>query len=320
MDKEWIREKVEEKIEVIYGLKNPTMDEVEEMVNANFSENPTLQFPGFRRQHPLFGCYQGSFLINEHYKGFFSTLEIMELEKEFIIVDGFSADAHYRAKVKFKESGSTFDFEFIALVDLDMKGLVKDIKLYFDTANFLDAFKTPNSEFMDVREGIAHPPFDPNSDIQGGQLMSNFYNLFYEIYTNQRPWDDFWPVISDNFEVVFKSKVGVLPYAGRHVGKDGFKQWFENLFSIWSLESFNFTKIYAEGNTSDAMMHELHRYKNPDGTTRYLDVYIVQSWRYEEGNKLNMFKSFHDSAWLLETLFVTDTYKAHYGYPKDYAK
>ncbi len=97
-----------------------------------------------------------------------------------------------------------------------------------------------------------------------------------------------------------------------------FKQWLKDLFSIWSLNSFNFTNIYAEGNAADYAMHELHYYANPDGSKRYLDVYIVQSVMVDENGKLSLFKSYNDSAWLDETFFASEIYKGHYGYPRDY--
>lgn len=320
MNKEWIRETVEKDIGAIYGLKNPDDAAVEKMVDTLFSQCPTLQFPGFRELNPLFGCYQGNFFIKEHYKAFFKTVEVLNLEKQYIIVDGFNADAHYKMELKFKESGSIYDFELAFLVDIDEKGLVRDIKLYFDTATFLKAVNTKNGKFTDVRGILSHPEFNANSKVKAGAIIADLYNSFARAYYMGGSWDDFYNRMDKNMEVIFKSNVDVLPYAGQYSYREGFKQWIEDLFSTWSLNAFNFTKVYTEGNAADFVMHELHYYTNPDGSKRYLDVYIIQSYIVDEDGKAQIFKSYNDSAWLDETFFVTDTYKQHYGYPADYAK
>ena len=65
--KKTIRKAVEKNIHAIYGLKDPTTAVIEEMVASVFTQCPTLNFPGFREVHPLFGCVQGVFLVKEHY-------------------------------------------------------------------------------------------------------------------------------------------------------------------------------------------------------------------------------------------------------------
>lgn len=320
MDKEWIRQAVEKNITAIYGLKKPSDEAVGEMVDTVFAQCPTLQFPGFMELNSLFGCMQGVFLVKEHYKNFYQTVEVLRLEKQYIIVDGFSADAHYMIELKFCDSGSIFEFELLFLMDIDASGRVRDIKLYFDTATFLKALKTKNGRFKDVREALPHPAFDPNSGIRAGAIASETYISFGLAYMGFGQWDDFYERLSEGVEVVFKSNVDVLPYAGQYSGREGFKKWLENLFSIWSLNAFNFTKVYTEGNAADFMMHELHYYNNPDGTKRYLDVYIVQSLIVDDAGKVQIFKSYNDSAWLDETYFASEVYKQHYGYPKDYPR
>lgn len=320
MDKEWIRQTTEKNISALYGLKKPSDEAIEKMVVTTFSQCPTLQFPGFMELNPLFGCKQGLFLITEHYKAFYRTVEVLNLEKQYIIVDGFSSDAHYKMEIRFTDSGSIYEFELLFLMDLDAEGRVRDIKLYFDTATFLKAFRTQNGHFKDVREALPHPEFNPNSKLKAGAIVSNTYVAFGMAYFGMGKWEDFFAKLSDGVEVVFKSNVDVLPYAGQYSGKAGFKQWLDNLFSIWSLNAFNFTKVYTEGNAADFMMHELHYYKNPDGSKRYLDVYIVQSCLVDDAEKVQIFKSYNDSAWLDETYFASPVYKQHYGYPDDYPR
>ncbi len=323
MDKEWIRSTAEKNINAVYGLKNPGPADIEAMVDTVFTQCPTLQFPGFMEQNPLFGCLQGEFLLKEHFKAFYNTVEVLKLEKEFIIVDGFSSDAHYSMELKFKESGSKYEFELLFLMDIDMEGRVRDLKLYFDTATFLKAVKTKNGAFKDVREAVPHTAFKPNSPLRAGALASSAYLSFGMAYYNFGNWEDFYSKLSDKIEVVFKSNVDVLPYAGEYSGTsgaEGFKNWLKDLFSLWSLNAFNFTKVYTEGNMADFMMHELHYYNNPDGTKRYLDVYIVQSCKFNDEGKMELFKSYNDSAWLDETFFASEIYKKHYGYPADYPK
>lgn len=320
MNKTWVRETIEKNINKIYGLKEPSPGAIEEMVDTAFSQCPTLQFPGFIEKHPLFGIQQGIFLTKKHYKTFYDMIEILDLEKQYIIVDGFGGSSHYRMKIKFKESGSVFDFELLFLMDLDWNGRVRDIKLYFDTATFLKAVETQNGNFKDVREALPHPEFDPDSPIQAAAFGSGVYMAFGAAYMGMGEWDDFYAKMSDGVEVVFKSNVDVLPYAGQYSHKAGFKNWLDDLFTIWSLNAFNFTKVYTEGNAADFMMHELHYYNNPDGSKRYLDVYIVQSFRVDEQGKLEIFKSYNDSNWLDETFFASEVYKQHYGYPADYPK
>ena len=320
MDKESIRKAVEKNIHAIYGLKDPTDTVIEEMVASVFTQCPTLNFPGFREVHPLFGCVQGVFLVKEHYKSFYSALEVLELEKQYIIIDGFGADAHYEMKLRFKETGSIYELELLFLMDIDTEGRVRDIKLYFDTATFLKAAKTRGGEFKDVREGLPHAGFDPGAELEAGAIVSNLYLAFGMAYAGMGKWEDFYGRMSEGIEVVFKSNVDVLPYAGQYPGIPGFKQWLENLFSLWSLNAFNFTKVYTEGNAADFMMHELHYYDNPDGSKRYLDVYIVQSFKVDDQGKVELFKSYNDSNWLDETYFASEVYKGHYGYPADYPK
>lgn len=319
VDKSWVRDATEGALGAIYGLKDPSAEEVESMVGRAFGGSPVLQFPGFRELNPLFGLVQGTENVKEHLKGFYDAVEVVRFEKQFIVVDGFGASAHYEAEFRMKGSGSVFECELVALVDLDMEGRVRALKLYFDTASFLKAFGTPNSRFSDAREELAHPAFDPESKVYAGAVQSNVYNTFLKVGAGQATWDEFWSLWADDMETVFKSNVDLLPYAGRYSGKEGFQQWIQDLFSIWSLNSFNFTETYAEGNQADFAMHELHYYTNPDGSKRYLDVYIVQSWRADESGKIHLFKSYNDSAWLDETYKASEVYKTHYGYPEDYA-
>jgi len=319
MDKEQIRKLAEEKIKTIYGLKNPSAEEVAGLVKNQFNPTPIVQFPGFMQMHPLFGIFQGVNRVTEHYRLFYETIEVKFLDVQFVIVDGFSAAVHCESEFYFKENGSTFALEFVALVEPDLEGNVRTLKLFFDTANFLNAVKNPGKKFTDVRGKDPHPDFDPNAKMNAGVIMADtFYNTFVQAYIGQIPFDRLYEKMADGVEVVFKSDVEILPYAGRHSGIDGFRQWFKDLFSTWNLCAFNFTRIFAEGNIADFEIHELHYYNNPDGSKRYLDVYIVQSWLVDENGNLHRFKSYHDSAWLVETYKVTDTYKSHYGYPADY--
>ena len=318
MDREWIRGTVETKLNAIYGLKNPAVGEVEKMVDTLFSRNPVLQFAGYRQLNPLFGCHQGRDQLKRHYTRLYTEAEVVGFKKQFIIVDGFGASAHYKAEFKFKKSGSVYDFEIIALVDLDMEGRVRDLKLHFDTSTFLKAVNTPNATFKDVHAMMPHPRFDPNSRIDAGAVMSNLYNFFARVYAGEESWEDLFALWADDAEISFKSNVDLIPYAGRYSGMEGVKQWFKNLTSTWSLATFNFTKVYAEGNLADFAMDEQHYYTNPDGSRRYLSVYLVQSWIVDDNKKVHLFQSHHDSGWMDHTMLATQLYKDYYGYPEDY--
>jgi hypothetical protein len=288
------------------------------MIDTHFSLVPVVQFPGFLQQHPLFGCHQGVANIKKHFELFFETLTVSSLTHQFVIVDGFSAAAHCEAEFKIKASGSTYALEFVALMEPDPEGRLRTLKLFFDTATFLKAVNRSNQTFTDVRGKDPHPEFNSNSRHHAGSSMSEFYNQFLQCYLGNIPYEKLFERMAEGVEVVFKSDMEVIPYAGQHSGIEGFQQWFKDLFSIWSLCSFNYTRIFAEGNIVDFEIHELHYYNNPDGSRRYLDVYIIQSWLWDEEGKLHRFKSYHDSAWLVETFKASETYLKHYGYPEDY--
>lgn len=187
---------MEKNIGAIYGLKKPTDEDIEKMVDTMFSQCPTLQFPGFMELNPLFGCRQGVFLIKDHYKTFYKTVEVLNLEKQYIIVDGFGADAHYMMELKFNDSGSVCEFELLFLMDIDAEGRVRDIKLYFDTATFLKAVKTKNGRFKDVREALPHPEFNPASSLKAGAIVSSVYNTFGRAYLGLGKWEDFFDQLS----------------------------------------------------------------------------------------------------------------------------
>jgi hypothetical protein len=318
MDKEWIRSNVEKKFNTIYGMKNPSDAEVEKMVDGLFSKSPVLQFAGYKQLNPLFGCLQGRNQLKDHYKRFYAEVEVLEWNKEFIIVDGFGASAHYQTKFRFKGSGSTYDFEIIALADLDMEGRIRDLKLHFDTSTFVRAFSNKNGNFIDVRAIMPHPTFDPNSKIDVGPTMSDMYDYFARLYVGQETWEGLYAKWAEDAEISFKSNVEIIPYAGQYGGIEGVKQWFVDLTSSWSLATFNFTKVYAEGNVADFAMDEQHYYPNPDGSRRYLSVYLVQSWMLDENKKIHYFQSNHDSGWMDHTMRCTQLYKDYYGFPKNY--
>ncbi|MEW6443081.1 MAG: nuclear transport factor 2 family protein [bacterium] len=318
MDKEQIRSTVDEKLNAIYGLKNPSAGQVEKMVDEVFSSHPVLQFAGYRQLHPLFGCRQGRADLKRHYTQLYAEAEILKFQKQFIIVEGFSASAHHHAEIRFKESGSRYDFEIITLVDLDRDGRVRDLKLHFDTSTFLKAVHTPKASFKDVQAIMPHPKFDPNSKVDAGAVMSHLYDFFARLYVGQEKWEDLYALWAPDAEISFKSNVDLIPYAGRYANIEGVKQWFQNLLSTWSLATFNFTKVYAEGNIADFAMDEQHYYTNPDGSRRYLSVYLVQSWIVDDNKKVHLFQSHHDSAWMDNTMLATQLYKDYYGYPKDY--
>lgn len=318
MDKEWVRKVAAEKVNAVYGLKNPSADDVKALLKEHFGPTPVVQFPGFRQIHPLFGCHQSIDVVAMHLSLFYQTIAVEALKVQFVIVDSFSASVHCEAEFHFKENGSVFSLEFVALVEPTLDGRIRTMKLFFDTANFLKAARNPGRKTIDVRGKDPHPEFNPQSKQNCGLFMADFYNRFYLAYTDQIPFETLYESLAEGMEVVFKSDTEMIPYAGQYSGIAGFKQWFKNLFSLWNLCSFNFTRIFAEGNMADFEIHELHYYNNPDGSKRFLDVYIIQSWRCDENGKLHLFKSYHDSNWLVETYLVSEPYKAHYGYPADY--
>jgi hypothetical protein len=318
MDKEWVRKTVESQVNAIYGLKNPSKADVEKMVDRYFTKCPAFQFMGYNQLNPLFGCYQGTDQLKEYYMNFYNAVEVLGFKKQFIIVDGFGASAHYAAEFKFKESGSVYDFELVGLVDLDMDGRVRGLRFHFDSSTFLKAFNTKTGKFKDVQGIMPHPKINPNSNIYAAGVMSNMYNTFMKLYRGEETWENFYSQWAEDAEIVFKSNVDLIPYAGQYSGKEGAKLWFKNLLSIWSLATFNFTNVYCEGNVADFAMDEQHYYTNPDGSKRYLSVYLVQSWIVDEKGKIHLFKSYHDSGWMDQTMLASQVYKDYYGYPADY--
>src|SRR4030042_498636 len=287
MDKEWVRKTVESQDNAIYGLKNPSKADVEKMVDRYFTKCPAFQFMGYNQLNPLFGCYQGTDQLKEYYMNFYNAVEVLGFKKQFISVDGFGASAHYAAEFKFKESGSVYDFELVGLVDLDMDGRVRGLRFHFDSSTFLKAFNTRNGKFKDVQGIMPHPNINPNSNIYAAGVMSN---TFMKLYRGEETWENFYSQWAEDAEIVFKSNVDLIPYAGQYSGKEGAKLWFKNLLSIWSLATFNFTNVYCEGNVADFAMDEQHYYTNPDGSKRYLSVYLVQSWIAAENEKIHRFR------------------------------
>lgn len=315
MDKEWVRRSVEGALEGIYGAPHGSVAEV---VEATFAPAPTLQFRGHRDLHPLFGCVQGGEGVRKHFEAFFAAVEVTRFNKQFVVVDGLGASAHYDAQFRMKGSGSTCDLELVALVDLDLDGRLRDLKLYFDTATFLKAVTAPNASFTDVRAELPHPAFDPDSRASGGAAMARVYDAFLKLGAGQATWEEFYDLFADDMEVAFKANVDVVPYAGQYAGKEGFQRFFRNLFSIFSVGTMDFAKVYAEGNQADCWLQEPHYYANPDGSKRYLEIHIVQSWRVDERGKMHLFKSYNDSAWLDEAFKASRVYGTHYGYPEGY--
>lgn len=120
---------------------------------------------------------------------------------------------------------------------------------------------------------------------------------------------------SPDVEVVFKSNVDVLPYAGHYAGPEGIQGFFARLFSAFSMGTMDFHRLYAEGDAADFALHEPHYFLNADGSRRYLDIYIVQSWRLDEEGRVRRFTSYNDSAWMDEAFKLSEVYEAHYGTP-----
>ena len=142
MDKEWIRKTVEAQVNAIYGLKNPSKADVGKMVDLHFAKCPAFQFMGYNQLNPLFGCYQGTDQLKAYFVNFYDAVEVLGFRKQFIIVDGFGASAHYAAEFRFKGSGSVYDFELAGLVDLDTDGRVRGLQIPF--------------RFVDVPEGVQY--------------------------------------------------------------------------------------------------------------------------------------------------------------------
>lgn len=318
MDKERVRKTVEQQVVAVFGLKDPSGADVAAMVEARFNRCPAFQFMGYPQLNPLFGCYQGTDQLKAYFVNFYKEVEVLAFRKQFILVDGSGASAHFAAEFRFKGSGSTYDFELAALVDLDGEGRIRGLRFHFDSSTFLKAFRTKNAKFQDVQGRMPHPEFNPASNVYAAGVMSNMYNTFMRLYRGEESWENFYDLWADGIEVVFKSNVDVIPYAGQYSGKEGLKQWFKNLLSVWSLATFNFTNVYCEGNIADFAMDEQHYYTNPDGSRRYLSVYLIQSWIVDEEGKVHLFKSYHDSGWMDQTLLASQVYKDYYGYPADY--
>jgi hypothetical protein len=156
--------------------------------------------------------------------------------------------------------------------------------------------------------------------------MSGLYTFFEDLRAMKggrledmkEDLEELYKLIADDVEFSFKSNTDVIPYSGRFPGKRGAKQWFESLLSNWSLATFNFTKVYAEGNVADFAMDEQHYFINPDGSKRYLSCYIVQSWMVDDNKMICYFQSNHDSSWMENVWHITQIYKDFYGYPKNY--
>ncbi|MEW5980402.1 MAG: hypothetical protein AB1898_31840 [Acidobacteriota bacterium] len=314
ISKEWVRSTVEKRINAIYGLKNPSPDEVDRMVDRQFSRCPAFQFPGYKPVHPLFGCRQGRAQLKDHYKMFYQCVEMLEFNKQFIVVDGFSASAHYQAKIKLKESASVYDFELIGLVDVDTEERVRDLKLYFDNSTFLKAVNNRNGDFTDVRSVMPRPAFDLNFKMNAAEVISELYDYFDAIRAGKGSLEGLYTKWADDAEISFKSNTDVVPFAGRFSGKEGVRKWFATLVTGWSLATLNFTKIYTEGNTADFAMDEQHYFTNPDGSRRFLSCYIVQSWTVDDARRVRYFQSNHDSSWIENTLLMTQIYRDYYGY------
>lgn len=317
VDRNWIADQAQSRVEDVLTLR---VDAVDARIGAVFGAAPTLQLPGFPQLSPVFGCSQGRDSVAAHLRRFSEAVEVQVLEHQFTIVDGFAASCHYEARFAMRESGATYELELLALVDLDRDGRLCSLKVYFDTATFLKALHAEQPQtFTDVRSRMSHPDPDPASTALAGPAQAHVYDMFLRFGAGQLTPEEFFELFADDVEVVFKSNVDVLPYAGQYSGKEGLQEWLRDLFSIWSLNSFNFTRWYAEGNCADMAMHELHYYENPDGSKRYLDVYIVQSWRTDAEGRIKLFTSYNDSAWLDETWRASPVYKRHYGYPEAYA-
>lgn len=318
VDREWVAEQAQAGVERALTVSGG-LEEVRRGVRETFGVTPTLQLPGFVELSPLFGPSQGEDAVTAQLAAFGAAVEVREIERQFVIVDGFSASCHFETVLAFRHSGAVSELELVALVDLDRQGRLRDLKVYFDTATFLKAQAASGGTFSDVRGRLAHPEIDPDAAVLAGPAQAKAYDTFVRLGSGEATWEEFYALFADDVEIVFKSNVDVLPYAGQYSGKEGLREWFKDLFSIWSLNAFHFTRWYAEGNCADMAMHELHYYENPDGSRRYLDVYIVQSWRCDADGRIHLFTSYNDSAWLDETFRASTPYKQHYGYPADYA-
>ncbi len=313
VDRQWVQEHAFVGVEAVLGPHGGTAAP-DARVAAALGATPTLQVGGFPVLSPSFGCSQGRDGVAAHLRRWRDAVRVVRLERQFAVVDGFAASCHYDVGLEFP-AGAACDLEMVALVELDRDGRLRDLELYFDTATFLKASRAEGGRFRDVRGATSHPVPDPGSPVLAGPAQARVYDTFLRLGDGSATWEEFYALFADDVEVVFKSNTDVVPYAGRYAGKEGLRRWFEDLFSIWSLNAFNYTRWYAEGDCADMAMHELHYYANPDGTRRYLDVYIVQSWRTDADGRIARFTSYNDSAWLDETWHASPAYREHYGHP-----
>lgn len=243
---------------------------------------------------------------------------VVGFEQQYVIVDGFGAAAHCLAEIRFAESASTYEFELVAAIELDLDGLVRELKLYFDTATFLKARDNSSVNLSDVRSELPHPAFDEDSEADAGAALSRMYDTFAGLPVGKASLDDLYALFADGIEVVFKANTNVIPYAGHHSKKEGLRRWFQTLLSLYLPNAMNVTRIYAEGNAADFVQHTSYYYASPSSPPRFNDVYVVQSFLVEEDGAIRLFKSYNDSAWMDQHRTAGETYRAHYGHPGTY--
>lgn len=303
---------------IVEGLFDPDRSATERLAPA-LGSYPIVRFLGIRSLHPLFGTYCGAAQVHWFLREFHQQVEVRTLRPLLTIEDGGSISAHYRAEWLMKASGAVLDLELVVFIHPDSTGRARSVHVYLDTAAFLRATTASSGELVrDLRLSRPAPPFQPDSELDAGALVAEGYDAFAKILMQppgEIDWDLLLSKFSEDVEIVLKSNPEVIPYAGTYHGHEGLQQWLAALFSVWRLNAYDFTEAIAQGNHVDFAMHERHYLIDSERTPRFVDVYLVHSFRLDDDGRVRTMVSTHDSAWLEQAMTKSVAYLQHYALP-----
>ena len=125
MDKEQIRQKAAERVNAIYGLKDPSPEDVKKMIDTHFGPSPVVMFPGMPQQHLLFGCHQGHGNLNAHFNSFYETIEYMITTE---VPQGLEGSIYIEEDEGRLRLLSSRDSGFVRVYDVPPNCLVDDVE------------------------------------------------------------------------------------------------------------------------------------------------------------------------------------------------
>ncbi|OHD11877.1 MAG: hypothetical protein A2086_15415 [Spirochaetes bacterium GWD1_27_9] len=275
----------------LYSLEKEKVRRISNLVSKDF----TLSVTGREGTVPFAGTYYGKKALEQYLDNFLSSLKIKNIDLQYNIIDNDNINTHLNLVAKVLSTGKSFDLEYIFQWQLDKNGLIKYLKLYYDTYAFYKAYQNGGETYIsDIKGTNDFQLINVNFDSE--EMAKTLYQKFF----TEGDLPGVINMLDTNVLWVMKGDPTIISYANAYSEVDGFMQFVYNLL----------------GTCTMAAMPEFFYYVKQDNK---VDVHLIEQWICNSTGKLMKFEIIHSFSFtadgkIKEFKSYNDTYEGYYGF------